>query len=541
LDVDDNCWTKTVSQDITYSCTKSFSVAAQASPSAVTYDTTTSSWPLINLGSTGTTCEPGRCTYNWKVISKPSASTGTLIPITTGNTANFTPDTYGNYIVQFTVYDGCNVAAVNVSIDAVCPALVPGPGITLTNGANFVRTYAPVTVGLQAVTTYSFNWTVTNRLGQDVSVPAGSPTSFSATLPGTYSILLTEWNPACPNPATASTTITVDCNYTLGASVPNAAVTYTNSKFPRVQLAAAFTGENPNYPVGQFLTYSWWVVSAPTDSVYYPNTTSYTSTTTSNATSSIVKVGNLWYQWFNETTIETSTAVTTTTQLVYNDYADKVSACFYPDVAGQYSVELRVQDYCGEWQTASATVTANCNTAPSVTVNAPPTAVNWDGTGFVDYGGNRGYTKLVARAVVQDTDNVWYSWRLSAAPNGSALTDNSITNNRGSEASYVPDVPGDYTLELTVSDGCTEVVQTMSTTVGCVLAYTLEDPALTYNSDGVTPVNLITFTIATEPRCNHMTKLEIVGYDGNNGFAPAPAPPPPQDLKTLLLRKSDSP
>ena len=117
-------------------------------------------------------------------------------------------------------------------------------------------------------------------------------------------------------------------------------------------------------------------------------------------------------------------------------------ASFVPDVDGTYILELMVDD-AEDFSLGTLNVFAS-------TTNTPPVAdAGTDQSGFV----NTTATLNGAGSSDADLDPLTYSWTFTTVPGGSLLTDANITGSTGSTPSFVPDVAGTYTLELTVNDG----------------------------------------------------------------------------------------
>jgi hypothetical protein len=141
----------------------------------------------------------------------------------------------------------------------------------------------------------------------------------------------------------------------------------------------------------------------------------------------------LSYQW------QISIAPAGSTSTLQN--ATSVTATFVPDRAGDYEVQLTVNDWHSGSDTDSIVVhvAASTNQAPaanagsnqSVTVGG---TVSLDGSGSSD----------------ADGDALTYQWTLSTVPTGSNAR---LQNDTTVAASFVPDVAGTYQVQLTVSDG----------------------------------------------------------------------------------------
>src|SRR5262245_224624 len=120
--------------------------------------------------------------------------------------------------------------------------------------------------------------------------------------------------------------------------------------------------------------------------------------------------------------------------------ASAVMPTFVADVDGQYQIRLIVND----GRVNSAPDTVSVNTTPS---NTPPVAnagpdrqafvgdlVTLDGTASTDV----------------DGDPLVFSWALLSRPDGSTAE---LAGAGSAQPTFTPDVPGDYELGLTVSDG----------------------------------------------------------------------------------------
>lgn len=122
--------------------------------------------------------------------------------------------------------------------------------------------------------------------------------------------------------------------------------------------------------------------------------------------------------------------------------ADKMRASFIPDVAGEYRIELVVNNGLSDSLPAFVTITADpppTNLAPTASAGSDQpvttnTLVTLDGSGSSDPNG----------------DPLTYSWTLSSRPLGSnaALSDPNLVN-----PSFTADLEGDYLIDLVVSDG----------------------------------------------------------------------------------------
>ncbi|MCP5158426.1 MAG: carboxypeptidase regulatory-like domain-containing protein [Gammaproteobacteria bacterium] len=118
---------------------------------------------------------------------------------------------------------------------------------------------------------------------------------------------------------------------------------------------------------------------------------------------------------------------------------------FIPDVVGQYQLQLLVSDGLEDSAPDTVLITA-------VTGNVPPQA-NAGPDRAVALGE---FVTLDGRASADPDEGpvpLSYEWRFAERPPTSQLTDQSIGSSRLAQATFVPDVPGLYRLELAVTDG----------------------------------------------------------------------------------------
>ncbi len=137
-----------------------------------------------------------------------------------------------------------------------------------------------------------------------------------------------------------------------------------------------------------------------------------------------------------------------------------VNPTFTPDVDGYYVVQLIVNDGTVDSIPASVTVTASitppvntapvANAGPDQTVVGEGTVVTLDGSASSD----------------ADGDDLSYSWTLTV-PTGSSVT---LSATNIVDPTFIPDVNGNYIVQLTVNDG--------------IINSVLDTVAITYNSQG---------------------------------------------------------
>jgi Concanavalin A-like lectin/glucanases superfamily/PKD domain len=131
--------------------------------------------------------------------------------------------------------------------------------------------------------------------------------------------------------------------------------------------------------------------------------------------------------------------------------AYSVTPSFTPDLAGTYTVRLRVSDgtdSCTDSLQVEVTEPASTNTAPLCDAGADQSvdlgaSVSLDGTSSSD----------------ADGDTLSYTWWFGSIPSGSA---SELTARFSTSPSWTPDLPGTYKVNLRVSDGtdaCTDAVE----------------------------------------------------------------------------------
>ena len=118
-----------------------------------------------------------------------------------------------------------------------------------------------------------------------------------------------------------------------------------------------------------------------------------------------------------------------------------------PDVDGSYTLQLIVNDGLDDSEPDEVVLLAS-------PTNVPPNAVTGLSQNVLT-----GSTVTLDGAKSQDPDNgpnaLTFQWSFVQVPVGSGLQDANITNATQAAASFVPDVSGQYELDLTIFDGAT--------------------------------------------------------------------------------------
>ena len=384
--------------------------------------------PIVTLNSaticaggtatlTATPTVLGNYTYAWTVPS------GAINP---GNVNSITSGIAGTYSVVITdTATTCSSASAfgTIIINALPVVSVNNPSICA--GANATLTATPSTVGI-----YSYAWTV--PLG---AINPGDTASFSATLAGNYSVIITNTVTTCSS-SSASGTVTVNPIPTV--SVNNASVcsglstTITATPgLPGTYFYAWTVPAGANNP-GNTASFSASV--GGTYSVVIINTTTLCSST---STSGIVTIVPLPIVTLNSATIcagGTATLTATPTVLGNYTYAWTVpSGAINPGnvnsitsgIAGTYSVVIT--DTATTCSSASAFGTIIINALPVVSVNNPSicAGANATLTAIPSTVGTYSYAWTVPLGAINPGDTASFSTTL--AGNYSVIITNTTT------------------------------------------------------------------------------------------------------------------
>jgi RHS repeat-associated protein len=338
----------------------------------------------VQLDGTASTDPDGlRITYNWSFVSVPSGSSASLTGAT-GPLSSFVVDKPGNYTVQLIVSDGeLNSAPAQVVVSTKNSPPVANAGSNQT-----VATRTTVQVNGSGSSDVdgdplTYRWSI-------VSAPQGS----TATLSNTAAL-----NPTFVTDAKGTYVIQLIVNDGIVDSVP-AQVAISDVNSPPVANAGAnqtlvagttvqLNGTGSTDVDGDFLTYSWAILSAPQGS----------TAALSNAT--------------------------------------LVNPTFFADKSGTYVVQLIVNDGTVNGQPSTVTITSQnappvANAGPNQTVTTQ-TTVQLDGSKSTDV----------------DGDSLTYHWSLASVPQGSrAILSNATVVN----PTFVTDEKGTYVAQLIVND-----------------------------------------------------------------------------------------
>jgi hypothetical protein len=354
-------------------------------------DQTTTVGAEVTLAGGGSTDPDGDpLTFAWRSLSSPGGVTVSLLDGATAQ-ARFTPTAAGVYAFELTVSDGELAARDTVLVTVGAANRVP----VVDAGPD-----QSITLGGVASVTITatdpdgdpltYAWIVASR-------PEGSTAALSATDAPTVSIT--------PDLAGAYTLQVTVSDGRGGQAIDSVKVTATAAGMNRAPVAHAgfdltgtetipvdLLGFSSSDPDGDPLTYSWTFLSRPEGSA-----------------ASIIAAGS-------------------------------VSASFTPDVEGVYVVQLEVSD--GEFSsTDTATITVGpFNNPPAGTLSIAGSAQIFAGA------------SVTATAAFTDVEGepLEFTWSLDA-PDGSSAT--LALSGDDTMASFTADVPGDYAVSVSVTDG----------------------------------------------------------------------------------------
>jgi gliding motility-associated-like protein len=418
--------------------------------------------PSICSGNTTVTATPsptGTYNYAWTV---PAGATNP------GNVASFSTAVSGTYSVIITnSTTGCSSTSSSgtVTVSPLPTVAVNSPTVC---GTSAIVTATPTPAG-----TYSYAWTVPSGAANP-----GNVASFSATISGTYSVIITNTTTGCSSIA-ASGVVTINPNPSVTVNSPsicagNATVTATPS--PAGTYNYAWTVPAGATNPGNVASFSTAV--SGTYSVIITNSTTGCSSTSSSGT---VTVSPLPTVTVNSPTICGTTATVTATPAPAGTYSYAWTvptgapnpgnvASFSATVSGTYSVIITNTTTGCLSTSASGIVTIN--PVPTVTVNSPSSC-----------GGSVTVTATPSSAGIYD-----YAWTVPAG-----------VTNPGNVASFSATTSGNYSVIITnPTTGCSSTSAIGTVTINVVPTVTVNNPTICGTTATVTatPTPAGTYTYA---------------------------------------------
>lgn len=354
--------------------------------------------------------------YLWSVAYiAPGQSSGVLV--TSGfqgestETLKITPFNVGTYMATLTIADGCaqstSMTTLSVSCDGVAIASVKETAVQVSfnsfmgsSGGFPDVTFDASSSTSSSLATLTYSWFPTAGLRPFGSVTTPLTKSNTVVLTpvrGTTTYTLSVRNGPCPDSAAVTIQVTATCG-TLSALLQHpgssgfAAATYSRTVtwdgllFPTVCLdgtSSSYIDSNGTVAKWDIVSKRWIMTSAPDGSKWAASANPVVSTTPptdsafrDNTTTSAA--GTVTVRQFDRTT--TTKTVTVQTELTNHHY-NRPYTCFKPDVAGQYAVDLLLNDGC-TLSRASATISAQvpCLPTPHCPRDLPTSAPGLCGT-----------------------------------------------------------------------------------------------------------------------------------------------------------------
>ncbi len=433
---------------------------------------------LVTLNGSGSSDADGNpLTYSWSFTTRPAGSAATLSNPTAIN-PTFVPDRSGAYVAQLIVNDGfVNSTAVTVQITTANTPPVANAGLDQT-----VTYLSTVTLNGSASSDVdgnplTYTWSITSRPAGSISAlsnPAAVNPTFLADRSGTFVAQLIV-NDGVVNSVADTVTITTNNSAPSANAGPDQAV--------NAGATAQLNGAGSSDADGNPLTYAWSFTSRPPGSgatlsnpaavnpsfavdlpgsyvvqlIVSDGLLSSAADTVTISTNNLAPSANagpdqgvnlgatvqlsgaastdpensaLTYTWSLTSRPAGSTAALSSTSIV--------NPIFVADVTGTYVAQLIVSD--GQLASAPDTVTISTTNRAPVANAGPAQSVN------------TGATVQLTGAASSDPDGnpLTYIWTLTTRPAGSAaaLGNTAIVN-----PTFVADLSGTYTAQLTVSDG----------------------------------------------------------------------------------------
>jgi len=422
-------------------------------------------------------------------------------------TLSFTPSqgVLQTYRIELTIDDSCTESTVSLTVTTTCSAR-PTAQISASSsviewdsyktsiraGTQVVGAFPPVTLDAAASTfvpeaasssvpsTYELN--VVNSDLKPLQLGRADQFSFAPTEPGSYAFSLRVYNGPCASPdPPANVEVTFICmaiNPTLrqvpsdgrvegdGATLNMPTHNWDGVRFPTAYLdGRGLTyrtngdANNAGNQPGNFdaLRYIWEITESPPDSVFLagPDTVSTRDPVVQGNSKQNFETTANYTRITTDYTMVQRTEITAVKTTLFNHHYNKPMTCFKPDVIGTYKVLLTIDDGC-RTVSMTAILEAACpsQVKPLISIMAPATRqMELTGTKFtrVSFDG-RSTEPRGAR------DTLTYQWSFIQKPAASKLGKFDIANANGNIASIVPDVEGEYILNMEVRDGCNEPV-----------------------------------------------------------------------------------
>jgi len=188
-------------------------------------------------------------------------------------------------------------------------------------------------------------------------------------------------------------------------------------------------------------------------------------------------------------------------------------ACFYPDIAGTYSLQLSASDTC-QTQLSTIDVQAACPSPPTPVLSVSEHALFNPSTegNYVSYAGNNKWNVMLSRTgprrVLLDarqTQNYsfsqltfYWAWANPDSRAGTNLSQNMIETPYASTSAVEINSAGPKYLYLTVHDGCDVAYLNFTLLAQCQEPTSNLGPSVTVNSDG-TSLTTFDLSLSSDP------------------------------------------
>ena len=390
---------------------------------------------------TATPGAPGSYTYAWTV---PAGA-----PAVPTSSSSFTTTVAGLYSVIITnTATNCPSASASGSV-----TLIPLPTVTVTSPPACTGFAATVTAVPGAAASYSYAWTV-----PAAATPPGNVSNFTTTVPGSYSVVITNTATTCVSTSASSTVVfnpiplVTVANATVCSgsaatvtAVPSSGLVTDYSYVWSVPSGATNPGNNSTFTTLIAGTYSVVITNTATSCSSASVTATVTINTRPIATVSSASICNTF-------TATVSATVTTTGLFSYAwtvpsgaPVVGNVSN-FVTSVAGTYSVIVTNTSTNCTSVIASGLVTVNAN--PTVVVNSPSACFG-------------AFANVIATPGIAASYN--YSWTV---PTG--------TSNPGNVSNFQTSTAGNYSVIITnTATGCVSTSATGTVTINPIPSVTL--------------------------------------------------------------------
>lgn len=423
--------------------------------------------------------------FAWSVLTGPTGTPASFDDPGSSSTV-FTPIEPGEYVLQFAATDGeeeCTELIVVTAIDTspnTPPSCDAGGDITVDLGDVAVLDGSGSSD--PDGDPLSYEWTIYSApsgSGVTIEAPASAVTNMTPDVPGVYELSLT----VADAEESCTEFIVVDVQEPVINTPPSCEAGPNQSV--EVDAIVSLDASGSSDADGDPLTYAWTFTSRPDGSVsgiidrtaatatFFPDVdgTYQAEVTVSDGTASCTDQFTLTV--FPVNTPPTCNAGPDLSGLIgeraaldgsgstdldgdvltyswsfterpegsVNGLLDRTSdiAGFFPDVAGVYTAQLSVSDGTDTCTDNMVLTAESANTPPSCDAGGDLTAIvderiTFDGSGSSDAEG----------------DALSYSWSFVSRPEESL---NGLIDRTSVTADFIPDVPGTYAVELTVSDG----------------------------------------------------------------------------------------